>query len=75
MGGVEVNKVFHSIELSVPPVPSFLDTTEASGVTVAIEDVADSQLKKLGTAWTNALVAKAQKLRKEKGQPSMGTQL
>jgi hypothetical protein len=50
-------------DVEVPLVPNFLNY---NGGTIRIADIAESDLRKIGEAWTEALIEKARKKRENK---------
>lgn len=58
-----------STTLLVPLVPNFLTVTTMPGeCSVPVESLTDEQLRKVGTAWTEVLVAHAQERRNQKSR-------
>jgi hypothetical protein len=57
-------KVTVKAAVNVPKVPNFL---RYGGGTIDVAHVADEYLRELGAAWTEELIANAQRRRKTKG--------
>lgn len=59
-----MSKLSTMVEIRIPRPPNFLHVI-LGGVSIPISDLTDAQLREVGEAWTDALIKRAQEMRKD----------